>query len=520
MFKKKFARPDTYPELRVHFGKVEAESDPLLEKDFVNQEKIQEFILEDYSILLGPRGAGKSAIYRIILNIDNYKNKENYGRYKNHLNGFLLFELSRTLVLEEYNFLTESSSAETPDQYMMFWLTYVSLEISKILYVRGSFYTNDEKKQFEDLLRPLLVNFDDPGIIDKTVFEMFKSTFGIPSFEYMGAKLKFGENNETKSGSVSISALLKFVHDILKREKIKAAAFVDRVDMHFKFNVNKQRDLVRGLFLAHSELSTQYPLLKLVIFLRTDIYEYLDLKEADKVEPELLELEWKTESIYYFMVQRLLFNKEFSKYFEFEGSGPFSPAQQNEALKFFFPKNLSHKELVKGRLKRSKNKQSFKKWFKSHFSDATGHINPRMVVRFLISLVKIQKKENATKNPSINNWENNPIFSEKTLNLAYEKISKDSLTYVLKDYDYDGVKLLIKSLRAAGARNFLHERVCDILVKKDDDEDEAIKICNILKKIGFVKEVHVKGEGGNISVKYEIPPLYTANWPDLHSKKA
>src|SRR5207247_2111465 len=83
---------------------------------------------------------------------------------------------------------------------------------------------------------------------------------------------------------------------------------LDRVDEIHKYDRDLQQKAVQGLFLAEGDLA-ELPEIRLVIFLRSDLFKIYDIQEKNKLVSRSITISWTKPELLRFLADRVLSNR-------------------------------------------------------------------------------------------------------------------------------------------------------------------------------------------------------------------
>lgn len=301
------------------FGDPEAKEDPLLQNSFCDIKPVHEFLQSsNKAIVLGERGSGKSALFRLIserkLSFRNDgKLKQIYVSIDEDLEYFGLNEfLNRSI---------KDSSGKATERFRIAWEIFI---LNRIISDLRTQYKNDSGiKIIEDeFARSIgLETTIKTSILD--LLKKTKKTFGvklegghtglvIPNF-YTSVEPSSAvvESNETSLMLDTVS-IKKKIREVLKRNKAVMFVLIDKLD---EFVVNAEYDLQKVNLQALLETQRNfhaYPEIKIKLFLRTDLFKRLDFESLgyDKVSTKTVELKWSETDIRQFIARRILHNMQ------------------------------------------------------------------------------------------------------------------------------------------------------------------------------------------------------------------
>jgi hypothetical protein len=303
------------------FGDPEAKSDEILVDCFQDIEGVRTFLGGTKNIVLGERGSGKSALFKLIAN------KKLQFRIKGN-------EKHRKLLIvpidDDLEYLTIANTVENrfSDQtkrpygkHRYLWEIYI---LGRIIDQLNTAYKD------EDEITKLNGEFGEiMGITNvkpfrlKDLFTSYKITLG-GKFESDPATtalsvtptVSLEKNNKDEIKYVTDREINKLKERLiaeLNKKNLTAIVLVDRIDdFVVGFEYEEQIKHIQALVDCLNDF--RIPEIKLKIFLRTDLFKRLNFEHGgfDKISHQITSLEWTKEDICEFVARRLIFN--FNKY--------------------------------------------------------------------------------------------------------------------------------------------------------------------------------------------------------------
>lgn len=301
------------------FGDPEAKEDPLLQNSFCDIKPVHEFLQSsNKAIVLGERGSGKSALFRLISEKklafkNDGKLKQIYVSIDEDLEYFGLNEfLNRSI---------KDSSGKATERFRIAWEIFI---LNRIISELRSHLNNDTAiKAIEDeFARSIgLEATVKTSILD--LLKKTKKTFGVklegghtgfvtPNF-YTSIEPS-ASNAEAGDTSLMLDtvSIKKKIREVLKRNKAVMFVLIDKLD---EFVINAEYDLQKVNLQALLETQRNfhsYPEIKIKLFLRTDLFKRLDFESLgyDKISTKTVELKWSETDIRQFIARRILHNMQ------------------------------------------------------------------------------------------------------------------------------------------------------------------------------------------------------------------
>lgn len=312
--------PATFPLAaleRFSFGGPDGKDDPLLEQCSLRIRPIIEFLDENKSIVVGERGTGKTALFRLIA--------EETLQFVNHdKRTQICIPIDEELA---YRTLREHVSKQIQDQtgkpsiaYRIVWeLLFVSRCLDRLEKKYGG--DADLKSIRSKFIKVVGWQSDESiGFLD--ILTRTKKTFGVkleaghtgyvvPNFY---ASIEPSKNVEQENSNnlltLDLVDIKASVNAFLKKKKAFVYILLDKLD---EFVAGEdyltQTEMLQALIQCWRDYQT-YPAIKIKLFLRKDLYERIDFSSIgrDKVDARRVDLQWTDEDIRQFIALRLYHN--------------------------------------------------------------------------------------------------------------------------------------------------------------------------------------------------------------------
>jgi hypothetical protein len=529
------------------FGDADANKDKLLNLQcFCSIRGIDDILLGNKAYVLGVKGTGKTAIFKLIKdNILNLTINDNCPYKIYSFDDNIQFDFIKRFVAENIKI---RGNINTSTKYQLIWELYI---IYNILYdIKEGLYKNNIPKKLKEYIKIFERAFNfSQGIhlidiiqnikikLSVTYEQMTQILTPTASIEKNESSNRDGDNQNTKEFlEINIKDIKTEISNYLAINGRSIAILFDRLDDFVtKSNFKIQRDVISALVRVERDY-TNYSNIHLLIFLRNDLFNRIDFTDIgyDKVITSVTELRWHSENIREFLSKRLLTNYDSILNIE---SLIFTDEDQEQAKKkreTFFSNIF---KLINKKVKRNKRlaisdevaitiinsffekeiihyneageteKILFVDFLKTHFCLANDFTNPRIILIFLELLMEEVREH-------INN---NYIDEYKLVENSYNVITDEIIIKV-----YDELQQLINKIflkidsrfeemfeilitRKSYKKHITAKEIYDYLRKfKNDDVKEFIIF---LEQVLFFKNTTRKNTPIP-SRKYEIPILF------------
>lgn len=426
----------------VSFGqRVAEEETDVLATYFVETDQWVRLFRGELDVIYGPKGAGKSALYSLLL----AKSGE-------------LFDRNIVLVAGENprgatafrNLATDPPVSER--EFVGLWKLYIASLLQSALTEYD--IRNEPAQQLEEALKReglIKGSLTLAGLL-QTVSSYIRRALRPESIEgtvnvdpvtqlprgFTG-KITFSEPAGTDADPQlrSVDRLLELGNEALSRARIHAWVLLDRLDVAFADNSELESNALRALFRVYLDLGALSNV-TLKIFLRTDIWDRITkegFREASHITRHVT-IKWNRNSLLNLVVRRSVHNKSIREAFGTPEDLPRQSVEEQE--KFFY-------RMCPDQVDVGSNKPNTFDWLLSRTRDGTGLNAPRELIHFLNSLREVQVKrfEIGEAEP-----EGEQLFARPSFKEALPEVSKVRLEQTLYA-EYPDLKECLERLREA-----------------------------------------------------------------------
>jgi len=298
------------------FGNPDATNDELIKQTLCicKIKPIREFLRDKTSILIGDRGAGKTALFELIKDKILTFNENNSCSH-------IIIPIDQQL---DYKILKEKVisciQGEIKDEQLRYRL------IWEILFLFNIINAIKDKIEIPDNLKNMIEIFEKSFSLDQTqsklldIFLSSKRSIGIkiePTVTgFARADFYFAmapdEKSESKvpSDVLKVSELKRVINKVLIDNNIKVYILVDKIDAFvIRDEYEVQKLALQGL-LSTENSYCQFSHLRPKLFIRNDLYRHIDLREygSDKIAARTMYLKWEAEDIRDLLAKRIVHN--------------------------------------------------------------------------------------------------------------------------------------------------------------------------------------------------------------------
>lgn len=455
-----------------YFGASSAEDESdQLHRYFVETVHWQFLFSDKYpkDIIRGPKGAGKSALYTLLL------------RHTPELAERNVLLMSAT----KYVNLLQHEPARNEDDFKSFWEIVILTTLVHGLRT-SSLESPRLEKVVKDFERANLI-MPHPSVV-QSFLKFIKSFEIVTEFNEAGqptAFIRLVDKGQAQPDSVVQFITHYFIelNSILEKEGKCAWLVFDRLDSVFPNSLEVESAAMRALLRVYVDLSSYYRNIKLKLFLREDLWPVhsKSSRESNRFENSAV-IWWDNSSLLKLITSRLVNNDSICDFYGVNKDEVLDSVQRQEALFYsVFPREVNTQE---------GNHLNSLEWLKSRLCDGTDEVMPREIVQFLIQVGDAQRErfEKGQSAPP-----GKQLFDDFAMIRAAVRVSLIRLSTLLSEHEE--VRGHVEPLMA-GSPAYTIESLIHIWQL---EQVAAVKAADRLIEIGFFKKT---------SSTFSVPYLY------------
>jgi hypothetical protein len=461
---------------------------------FVETDQFAKLMAGEIDIVLGPKGAGKSAMYASMLD-----------------RASLLFDQDIVLISGE-NPRGETAFAgivaEPPTsefEFIGLWKLYILTLLTEVLdsYEIRTTSANEVRAVLADAglitteglanlirrIRDYVASFRLQSIEGHVKIDPLT---GIPTG--FGGKISLGEpsSDESARGIVSVTSLLRKADHALSEAAISCWVLFDRLDVAFEESRELETNALRSLFHVYQDMKA-LERVDLKIFLRNDIWKAITetgLREASHIT-KAITIEWSSAALLNVVVRRLVKNKPL---LEKHGLDPTEVLSSATTQRAFFD------SLVPDKIDSGQNPRTFE-WLTGRVTDGTGAVAPRELIHLL---TEARNRQLQMMEHGVVESDEEPLFSRQAFRDALPEVSRVRLQQTLYA-EYPEMKSYLEALEREKTEQTpaTLARIWGVTI------DDALDNAKRLQEIGFF----LLKQGPKDDPHFWVPFLYR---PALH----
>ncbi|MDO7883919.1 P-loop ATPase, Sll1717 family [Hymenobacter cheonanensis] len=410
---------------RLDIGSVIAEQDELLTQCFVSHHALDELLNDRKDLILGSKGAGKSALWKEI--------KEKRGTYSQLDDTELVLATNHTGDPDFREVFKSISSTDFPnaDQLRTAWKIYLLALFFK--QIKERIEEDKELKSFEKELKSYNILYTQPHNLKKLLNfaidkarSISKADIKVDEVE-IGAEFKShnSKNHTNELIIIPFNDLYKKLSEIASKYQFRVWIILDRLDEIVLGDEDKENIILKGLLLAYRDIS-DYKTLRAKIFLRDDVY----LRVGDTGHfPALTHINsratspisWELNDLLELVVKRLLTNKDIAKLTSTKSNVQMNSVDREKVFYSLFPKKIDQGRAADGF-----------KWICDRLSDGNGIVTPRDLLSVIEKAKSFQIRQNQRDNVEL---PESLLFTTDSIRKAVKSISNSNLeTRIYPEY--------------------------------------------------------------------------------------
>jgi len=433
---------------QLSFGKVDSESEDALDKIFIQTNDFNTFLDPQTSVILGAKGAGKSALFRLFTTFESSAR----AIARHQLNNVILIPATGFKDIPNMDYAeVYTGMKEANFDFQSAWQIYFAYKLVYGLYDKEYIISG---RNSNSLLKwsDKLADKRFLGIIKKIYSRIIGDVPKIEQLSFKDVSIKLSQNHK-------ISALdtLKEINEKLVEENKTVWILIDKIDELFSDRNQVRKKCIEGLFLTLIDFLSRFSNIKLKIFLRTDIWENINFVNQSHLADKKITLNWDIDSLSRLLVKRACI-KPLIRNFVSEHS-KVTDIEQDYERSFY---TLFEKQAYSGT-----REASTLKYMMDRATDGQGGIYPRELITFC----------NYAKNIEFENTEDGvfktPLISGLSVRTAFPQVSKTKVTTFLSEFEW--LSQHFKRFEGKNQASFTKEELIDMMDGLEPNGDDMIR---------------------------------------------
>jgi len=452
---------------------------------FVETQLWKQLYKGEIDVVFGSKGAGKSALYTLLLNKASVLKSRN----------IFLLSAEKPTGKTVFSDIT-SEPPTTENEFVTLWKIYFCQLIVKWL-IENNLCQGTAKIVTDELVSVGLIEEKNTLIrLVNSATKFAKSLIRLESLEGgigpeggLTGKITFRtpDIEMQKKGYKSVDGLLDSLNEYLGKINQTCWILCDRLDVAFDQNIDLEKNALRALFKAYRDIE-EYNSICLKVFLRDDIWSRITkdgFREASHIT-RTASITWNNRNLLNLIVSRALQNPSIINKYQVNSNEILADHEKQHAFYYqMFPMQVDIGE---------RQSDTFE-WILSRIKDGLNNTPPRELIHYYNEAISQELKEQEISNNKID--EPNIVSRLAIKNAAYEvsKVRTEQTVFA----EYAEFKKYIMALENKKAEH-------TVLTLSDTwsvEEDEARNIATELAQIGFFELRTARSEQ-----LYKIPFIY------------
>ena len=290
---------DQGPELRaLDFGQVDSESEPDLDAKFLRTSDFEEFVGRRCDLVRGPKGSGKSALFRLFARHEEYA-AQLAGPALEHVVIATATGLGGTheLSTDDIKRLERDSHFDVEQV----WFSYLALKAAEAIR-RPEFRPRGELARF---MRSTGIRTDRrllPSIKRMWNRAVSDTTPTVRNLQVLGSGLEVGGRRQ----GFDRREILGLVDEFLRENGLRVWLLFDNLDELFPRRREKRAEVLSALFSVCNHVRGSFDAIEPKLFIRSDIWNDLEFTNKSHWVGKQLDLTWSHEQLAALMLKRAL----------------------------------------------------------------------------------------------------------------------------------------------------------------------------------------------------------------------
>lgn len=461
---------------------------------FVETNQWQRIFAGEVDVVYGAKGAGKSAIYSLLLNRQQELAEKR----------IMVFPAENPRGDTVFKELVDNQPEITEQQLYNLWKLYFLSLVADQLRKAGI---------LDSKLKKVIKALEDANVLPKdiTLSKLLRSAvdyvrrlFAVESVQggvdidpitgmpkgFTG-KISFHEPNASQQslGVVSVDELLKNVNTVLEQSRLKVWVLLDRLDVAFAESKMLEYNALRALFRVYNDLRALDNLC-FKIFLRSDIWRLITIQGfvgASHIT-RTVTISWDEESLLNLVIRRALNNQSLREFYNVSHEILSSVQKQSNLFYRIFPLQVD----------KGSNRPPTFKWLLTQTQDASGQTAPRELIHLLacVHRSQLQTLEVGGSEP-----QDEAMFEAPALKNALPEVSITRYQQTLLA-EFPKSRIWLEKLDGQKTE----QTAVTLATLWKVDREEALVHARELVEIGFFKERRSRSNKGEST--FWVPFLY------------
>jgi hypothetical protein len=495
----------------MNFGRVDAETDSRFDSCFIGTEMLRHILQPQHSLVLGSKGSGKSAAFRLL------------SQDRSRVESLLTKDYEELFFIPVYGLQTDDDLPglefqdlhfSSIDDFRNFWLMYIGLKSAATLSHNDRLAEivakskSKELKQAFRVIRNVVRDMGigrDPGSFSKFKFKMknlVRPRMNAEVLESDAFNRLLSVDFPHRTG-MSVKALLDTIDMLLEEANCVAWVLLDKLDLLFIDDFEKLKSAITALVQILVEHGNRFKNTQFKIFLRNDIYRQLRIVNKSHLVTYTQEMKWKEHLLMKLLVSRAIADDNVREWVSNALGEKIEVAhviQGDDAFvqKVFYAIFEPSLNSNQGNGNGSAPAVPFTHiWMLKHLTDGMGHIYPRE----LIHLGNIAVEKQRDLNRAAGRHASTRLISSAALREAFADVSVYRCdTYLYSEFPHLAAHFDL--FRGSDKATFHRSELYDLFAKLEPNGDEGIRS---IYDAGLITPL---GRTVDSSMEFKVPLLY------------
>ncbi len=494
----------------MNFGRVDAETDSRFDSCFIGTEMLRHILQPQHSLVLGSKGSGKSAAFRLL------------SKDRSRVESLLTKDYEELFFIPVYGQQTDDDLPglefqdlhfSSIDDFRNFWLMYIGLKSAATLShnerleeIVAKSKSKDLKQGFrviKNVVRDMGISRD-PGSFAKFKFRMknlVRPRMNAEVLESDAFNRLLSVDFPHRTG-MSVKALLDTIDMVLEEANCVAWVLLDKLDLLFIDDFEKLKSAITALVQILVEHGNRFKNTQFKIFLRNDIYRQLRIVNKSHLVTYTQEMKWKEHLLMKLLVSRAVADDNVREWVSNSLGEAIEVAHVIQGDDAFVQKVFY--QIFEPSLNSNANGNGEDPavpfthiWMLKHLTDGMGHIYPRE----LIHLGNIAVEKQRDLNRAAGRHASTRLISSAALREAFADVSVYRCdTYLYSEFPHLAAHFDL--FRGSDKATFHRSELYDLFAKLEPNGDEGIRS---IYDAGLIAPM---GRTVDSSMEFKVPLLY------------
>ncbi len=494
----------------MNFGRVDAETDSRFDSCFIGTEMLRHILQPQHSLVLGSKGSGKSAAFRLL------------SKDRSRVESLLTNDYEELFFIPVYGQQTDDDLPglefqdlhfSSIDDFRNFWLMYIGLKSAATLShnerleeIVAKSKSKDLKQGFrviKNVVRDMGISRD-PGSFAKFKFRMknlVRPRMNAEVLESDAFNRLLSVDFPHRTG-MSVKALLDTIDMVLEEANCVAWVLLDKLDLLFIDDFEKLKSAITALVQILVEHGNRFKNTQFKIFLRNDIYRQLRIVNKSHLVTYTQEMKWKEHLLMKLLVSRAVADDNVREWVSNSLGEAIEVAHVIQGDDAFVQKVFY--QIFEPSLNSNANGNGEDPavpfthiWMLKHLTDGMGHIYPRE----LIHLGNIAVEKQRDLNRAAGRHASTRLISSAALREAFADVSVYRCdTYLYSEFPHLAAHFDL--FRGSDKATFHRSELYDLFAKLEPNGDEGIRS---IYDAGLIAPM---GRTVDSSMEFKVPLLY------------